>query len=436
MLNAISLFSSSGIGDLGLRENNVETVIACELLSDRMKLFQHNYPLSKCFCGDIWSLTGEIVKYYHNNYNEAPFMVLATPPCQGMSSNGMGKMLSDYRKGIRPKFDERNQLIIPTIKIIKELQPKWIVFENVANMANTLIFNEKEELINIIDYIISELGSSYIGKAEVIDCANYGVPQHRKRLLTIFSRTDSAKTHFAKSKSFLPNPTHSCQPTMFTSAWRTVRDAIVHMPPLSSTLGNNSDAEYHPLHKVPLLDEKKSLWIENTPEGNSAFNNQCINPKCLFQGNPTHGATIDHDGINRYNDNTPIFCQKCDHILPRPWVEDKKTGEKRLMKGYVSAYKRMTWDKPASTLTQNFQYACSDNKVHPSQNRVLSLYEGITLQTVSEYTFSFEVAGKLSADGLICDTIGESVPPRVIDMICKNIMAIENSHSTTYPTHF
>jgi DNA (cytosine-5)-methyltransferase 1 len=95
------------------------------------------------------------------------------------------------------------------------------------------------------------------------------------------------------------------------------------------------------------------------------------------------------------------------------------------MKGYVSAYKRMTWDEPASTLTQNFQYACSDNKVHPAQNRVLSLYEGIILQTISEYNYSFEIAGKLVADGLIRDTIGESVPPRVIDIICKNILSIE-----------
>ena len=72
-----------------------------------------------------------------------------------MSSNGMGKMLSDYRKGLRPKMDERNRLIIPAIEIIKALKPEWVILENVTNMVNTLIFDENEELINIIDYIVA-----------------------------------------------------------------------------------------------------------------------------------------------------------------------------------------------------------------------------------------------------------------------------------------
>lgn len=82
--NAISLFSSSGIGDLGLKANNIQTVIGCELLPERMKLFSNNYPDAKCFLGDIWELKEEIVSYYRTQYEEAPFMIIATPPCQGM----------------------------------------------------------------------------------------------------------------------------------------------------------------------------------------------------------------------------------------------------------------------------------------------------------------------------------------------------------------
>jgi len=92
------------------------------------------------------------------------------------------------------------------------------------------------------------------------------------------------------------------------------------------------------------------------------------------------------------------------------------------MKGFVSAYKRMRWDEPASTLTQNFQYACSDNKLHPSQSRVLSLYEGLILQSITNYSFSFCINGKKCTDGLIRDTIGESVPPHIIDLICAHIL--------------
>ena len=143
----------------------------------------------------------------------------------------------------------------------------------------------------------------------------------------------------------------------------------------------------------------------------------------MYKNNPIHGTQRDKDGINKASNDTPLYCEKCGELLPRPCVEDKN-GHLRIMKGFTSAYKRMNWDEPASTITQNFQYACSDNKIHPDQSRVLSLYEGLKLQTITDYDYSFEINGKVSSDRLIRDTIGESVPPRVIDLICKNIIKI------------
>lgn len=111
-LTAISLFSSSGIGDLGLKANNISTVIGCELLPERMRLFHQNHPEATCFCGDIWELKDRIIDFYRTSYTDSPFVILATPPCQGMSPNGMGTILRNFRKGVRPKFDERN-IILP-----------------------------------------------------------------------------------------------------------------------------------------------------------------------------------------------------------------------------------------------------------------------------------------------------------------------------------
>ena len=423
MPNAISLFCSSGIGDLGLKNNDINTVIGCELLEERMKLFSNNNPEAKCFNGDIWELKDDIVEYYNANYQEPPFLILATPPCQGMSSNGMGKMLSDYRKGLRPKMDARNRLIIPAIDIIKRLQPEWVILENVANMVNTLILDENDELINIIDFIMRELGDKYVGRPMVVDVADYGVPQHRRRLITVLTRNPNGIEYFRKNDRLIPPYTHSEEDTMFTKHWVTLRESIGDLPALRAEKGKNVDKKFNPLHKVPLLDEKKLFWVDNTPEGATAFNNQCVNPECMYQGNKLHGASHNEDGINQSHTDTPLYCEKCGSILPRPWVEDKD-GTRRLMKGFVSAYKRMNWDEPASTLTQNFQFACSDNKIHPTQSRVLSLYEGLVLQSIADYDYSFVVDGKLVSDGLIRDTIGESVPPRVIDVICRNILEI------------
>ncbi len=420
--NAISLFCSSGIGDLGLQANNVETVVACELLPDRMQLFLHNHPETKGFCGDIWTLKDSVVDYYKKNYTSPPFLLIATPPCQGMSSNGMGTMLRNLKKGIRPKFDPRNRLIIPAIDVVKALKPEWVIFENVPNMINTVI-EDGEDVIKIIDYIQRELGSEYVGSPIVVDVADYGVPQHRNRLITILTRNKKGIDEFKKARRLIPEPTHSCERSMFTQKWLTLKDVIYNLPAISSRKGDNIDPN-NPLHKVPILDEVKLSWVHNTPEGQTAMNNQCINPKCMYKGNTLHGAKHNSDGVNRANADTPLYCEKCGMLLPRPYTIDKKTGEKRIMKAFVSAYKRMSWDVPASTLTQNFQYACSDNKLHPSQDRVLSLYEGLVIQTISNYPYSFEINGKLVPDGLIRDTIGESVPPLLMDKIVKHIIEI------------
>lgn len=422
---AVSLFCSSGIGDLGLQANNVDTVVACEILPERMRLFLHNHPEAKGFCGDICELKDEIVKYYKDNYSESPFILLATPPCQGMSSNGMGTILNNLKKGIRPQFDPRNKLIVPAIDIAKELKPDWVIFENVPNMINTVI-EDGDGVINIIEYINRELGDEYVVSPKVIDVADYGVPQHRNRLITVLSRTQEGKEEFRISGKLVPDPTHSEEKGMFTEKWLTLRDVIFDLPPISSCPGENIDPQ-NPLHKVPILDEAKLSWVHNTPEGQTAMNNQCINPNCMYQGNTLHGAKHNAEGVNRANTDTPLYCEKCGALLPRPYTVDKKTGEKRIMKAFVSAYKRMYWDMPASTLTQNFQYACSDNKLHPAQDRVLSLYEGLIIQTIAQYPYSFEIDGKIVPDGLIRDTIGESVPPLLMDKIVKHLIEISNS---------
>ena len=421
-LNAVSLFCSSGIGDLGLKANGINTVAACELIPDRMKLFLNNHPEAKGFCGDIFKLKSDIIDYYNSHFNNPPFIVLATPPCQGMSSNGMGMLLRNFKRGVRPKFDPRNNLIKPAIEIVNALQPEWVIFENVPNMTNTII-EDGDGVINIIDYIQRELGQNYVGKPTVIDVADYGVPQHRKRLITILTRNQHGKEIFRSNGTLCPEPTFGETDGIFTKRWRTLRDVIYDLPHLDSIEGKNID-KCNPLHKVPLLDENKRLWISLTPEGQTSFNNQCINPNCMYQGNKMHGDTHDEDGTHKSSTDTPLFCEKCGSLLPRPHIVDTKTGEVRMIKGFNTAYKRMWWDEPASTLTQNFQFVSSDRKIHPTQNRVLSLYEAMIIQTITNYPYKFEVNGKQVSDGLIRDSIGESVPPLLIDEIVKYIISI------------
>lgn len=415
---AICLFSSAGIGELGIKKNGIEIIISNEVLENRHKLYKENYPETKCFTNDIWDERENIINYYKEKFgNEELFLVYATPPCQGMSSNGAGKLLNGVRKGIRPPIDERNRLIIPTLDIIEEIKPKWIILENVPNMKNTVINDENDNYINIMDYIHQRLGDEYVGKAEVVSCSDYGIPQVRKRLITIFTRDEEGKRYFEELGTFFPKSEKSPQITL--------RQAIGSLPPLDARKGYESRKDFHPLHYVPVMKEEKYWWVLNTKEGDQAYNNQCVNEECRYQNNRLHKDVI-NNGIAQSSKDTPIYCEKCGLLLPRPTIVDKDTGNRRLISGFHSAYRRMTWDEPAPTLTKNYQFEASDKKIHPEQNRVLSIYEALIIQTINDYEYLFEIDGKLISRSLFAQIIGECVPPKLIDIICKKILDIDS----------
>ena len=417
--NVLSLFSSAGIGELGIKSLGLNILLSNELLKERCDLYHENYPETISVNGDIWANEDKIVTKWTAMNVGAPFLLYATPPCQGMSFNSIGKIQNEIREGRRPKEDPRNRLIIPTLNIIKALMPDWILFENVPEMQHTIIRTENDEYVNIIEYVKKEL-PEYVGKAEVVNCADYGIPQKRERLITIFSRNKSAKEFFARYNSFLPPCTHSETGNNGLKKWVTLRDAIECLPTLAATEGQNED-ETLPWHIVPIMKKEKYWWIKNTPYNETAYNNQCVN--CGYNGNPRHGMCM-IDGRHQSRKNTPIYCEKCGSLLPRPTMIDKKSGERRIIKGFDSAYRRMTWDTPAGTITQNFQYEASDKKLHPVQNRTLSVYEAMILQTITNYHFKFEIEGKTIRRNLCCQIIGESVPPKLIELIVKQILNI------------
>ncbi len=425
-MKAISLFASSGVGDLALRANNIHVIVANELLNDRAELFTLNFPDSTMLSGDIWELKDEIIEESKKQLNgEELDFFLATPPCQGMSKNGQGKLLNGIRSGLKPKIDVRNRLVIPTMEIALALKPKIVMFENVPEMMNTVINDEDGRMITIVEYINEKLGVDYVGKAEVVEFADFGVPQSRKRLITIFSRVPELKAYFHKHGAFVPPRTHAQHPKDDQHRWVTVRQTIGDLPALDAISNDKAHSDI-PYHFVPVLDPKKYEWIKNTPPEKGAFHNQCINPKCMYQGNPSHGSDRTVDGINRASMNTPIYCVKCSQLLPRPYTIID--GEKRLMKGFTSAYKRMSWDKPSPTLTTNLSYPSSDNKLHPDQNRVLSLWEAHRLHTLDRYGYIWDanpnLFGAKIKNGLIRDTIGESVPPLALDKIIASLIDV------------
>lgn len=436
--SAISLFSGAGIGDKGLELAGFKFLLHNELKEDRAGLIKTNYPKSYVLAGDILEVEKTIIKTVQNRLaDEELFAIIATPPCQGMSQNGLGTLLNNVRKGVRPKLDPRNRLILPALRIAAVLKPQWIIFENVVRMSNTVIEDEQGKLTKILDMIPEYLGKDYRGEAKVVEFADYGVPQRRQRLITVYSRLPEAHQLLLKGGSLIPSPTHSKLGKYPLRRWMTIKDAIGDFPALDAKSRETAKNERIPLHRVPVLDPVKYEWIRHTPETESAFNNQCVNPECRYDQNPKHGASRNSLGINKANINTPLYCLKCGEILPRPFTCEKN-GQLRIMRGYTSAYKRMSWNLPAPTLTRNFSFPCSDQNIHPSQNRVLSLAEACKLQTICEFDYHWGplvLKGRKiqqASDTLIREAIGESIPPKFMYLLGQHLIAITKGELNKY----
>lgn len=413
---AISLFSSAGIGELGILNTGVEVICANELVGSRCQLYKENYRETKLFEGDVWHLNEKIIEFTKTQLDDDElFLVYATPPCQGMSTNGYGKLKAEVEAGRRAPIDARNELVIPALTIIKEVNPKWVLFENVPGMRHTVI-EHNGELIKIVDLIKRELGSKYIGNAEVVECSKFGIPQLRKRLITVYTRDEAGIDYFKKNGSFFSMGDQKPLKTLW--------DAISDFPILDAKKGLNKDKN-DPLHYVNIMNEEKYWWVENTKEGDTAFNTQCVNEECRFQLNRKHVDTIEN-GKAVSSRETPIYCEKCGSLLPRPSLIDKKTGERRAIRGFHSAYRRMVKDTPARTLTRNFPFEASDNKIHPTQNRVLSISEALRIQTISDYEYKWCVDGKTVNKSVIADCIGESVPPALIEIIVQKMIELSS----------
>ena len=123
-MKAISLFSSAGIGELRLPKDKFEFILANELLERRAKCYSFWYPDTRMINGDITNVKVKEEIIRTANGSDAK-LLLATPPCQGLSTLGKNKVQDDYIN------DRRNFLILEVLDIIDACNFDYILIENV-----------------------------------------------------------------------------------------------------------------------------------------------------------------------------------------------------------------------------------------------------------------------------------------------------------------
>ncbi len=255
-LTYISLFSGAGVGCYGFSQEGFDCIATAEIINRRLDIQRHNnkclYP-SGYIAGDLKKkstkekIFSEIDLWRSKQGLKEVDVVLATPPCQGIS------IANHKKKNELP----RNSLIVESIKLVDKIRPKIFVFENVRAFLSTLCTDTDRKKKNIREAIEINLGGKYNIHYQIINFKDYGSPSSRTRTLVIGVRKDvpdiTPLDLMPKSKD-----------------GGTLRDAIGNFPTLKKMGEINKKDIYHnfrPYAKYMLS------WIANIKEGQSAFDN-------------------------------------------------------------------------------------------------------------------------------------------------------------------
>lgn len=244
MIKGVSLFSSAGIGEYYFKDAGVDIVIANEIVQKRAMLYKYFYPNSKMITGDITKIDvfDEIIKSIET---EKPNFLVATPPCQGMST--LGK--KDYDN------DKRNYLIFYVLDIIDLFDFDYILIENVPKFIK-LFFPYNNEFLTLEELLKSKYDEIYNVEVTVLNAADFGVPQSRPRSIVRMYKKDKTWS--------LPKS----EPQI------SLRESIGELPSLEA--GERSDLKWH---FAKFHNEREILAMKHTQEGKSAMINEHYYPK-------------------------------------------------------------------------------------------------------------------------------------------------------------
>ncbi|GLU44097.1 DNA cytosine methyltransferase [Allomuricauda sp. NBRC 101325] len=173
-LKYIDLFSGAGGFSLGFDNRGFQNVFSVDIEPSFCKTYIYNFPNHNLIQKDICEVTDSELRYL-KEYDEID-VVIGGPPCQGFSIAG----------NIGRKFieDPRNRLFKEFVRVVKVVEPTYFVMENVARLYNHNKGNTRKEIITDFE----KLG--YKVECKILNSADYGVPQVRKRVIFIGTKNN------------------------------------------------------------------------------------------------------------------------------------------------------------------------------------------------------------------------------------------------------
>jgi len=331
-VTAVDLFCGAGGLTRGLKNSGITVTHGVDFDQACKYAYEKNNKDSIFIGKSVTDVTCEDVSNWLSN--ESIKLLAGCAPCQPFSK------YASTRKG----DDDKWMLLREFQRLVLGCQPQLVTMENVPQLRTHSIY------LNFVSTLRKE---GYHVDYTVVSCAQYGLPQLRKRLVLVASKL---------------GPIKIIAPTVSAEQFRSVWSAIGHLPPLDAGEHHESD----PLHYSASLSEVNLARIK------------CSKP----------GGT--------WRDWPESLRADC-HI--------KDSGST-----YASVYGRMQWTKPSPTMTtQSYGYG-NGRFGHPEQNRALSLREIAILQSFPDDYQFFEPGTEMSTRA-ICTMIGNAVPVRLGEVI-------------------
>ncbi len=337
MIEAVDLFCGVGGLTCGLRQAGVDVRAGYDIDQACRYPYEANNG-AKFISKSVAEISGQdLAELYSPN---AIRLLAGCAPCQPFSTLA-------HTRGVKSETDDKWGLLGEFARLVRELLPELVTMENVPRVINHAPYQ------GFID-TLRELG--YHIDARRVRCADYGIPQERRRFVLVASRLGPVS---------IPKPSDPI---------RTVRDAIGHLP----KLGAGQSCTLDPLHKA-----------------------RNLNPINLKRIRASHPGGTWHD----WPEELRAPCHKAE------------TGA-----SYRSVYARMSWDRPAPTITTQCYNFGTGRFGHPEQDRGITLREAAILQSFpGDYKFVqddkevyFTPVGRM---------IGNAVPPKLGEMVGRVLTA-------------
>ncbi len=357
---AIDLFSGAGGLSEGFRQAGYEILAGSDIDEAAGKTYEITHPEAKFFLGPIQKLTPAVMLKKLGLKKGELDVVLGGPPCQGYSVYNHQRGADDPRAGLFKEY----------LRVVKGLQPKWLVMENVTGITSIADGAIVREIVSGME----KLG--YRVEMKVLKSEEFGVPQERRRVFFVGTRTDCP--------ILFPKPTHGPGLKPYITIW----DAISDLPKLKNGESANASSYRHdPKTKYQRELRGKTTVVQNHHAPN------------LSEVNEKRMSHVPQGGSWR---DIPV------HLLPEGMKRAKRSD-------HTKRYGRMK----AKGLSCTILTKCDVHwgaYLHPYQNRAITVREAARLQSFPD---SFIFQGSKTEQYV---QVGNAVPPKLGKEVAKALL--------------